>query len=259
MNNIIHQKLDKNHYNKESDTYDIFNDTNSLTMNNIITEILGKYKIKTILDMTCGTGSQVFHLYDKGFGIQGLDFSPKMIETAKEKASQKELDLKFTLGDIRTSKIGKFDSIISIFNAVGHLTKDDFSIAMRNVADNLNENGIYVFDNFNLDHLMKSDNITKLTIDWQKERDGKKYREIQYSTINKDGVLASYDIYHEASEKLDPKITDGFMTLQIYGIDELTEMLHQNGFEVLEVIHIDNYSNLCDSESERYIFVSRKV
>ena len=152
--------------------------------------------------MTCGTGSQVFHLYDRGFDIRGLEFSPKMIEIAKEKARQRELDL---------------------------------------------------------GHLMEGDNITKLTIDWQKEKRGKKYREIQYSTINKEGVLASYDIYHEESGKSDPKITDGFMTLQIYSIDELTKMLSQNGFEVLEIIHIDNYSNPTNKPAERYIIVSSKV
>lgn len=258
MNNIIHQKLDKNHYNKEGDTYDIFNDQNSLTMNNLITNILEKHKVKTILDMTCGTGSQVFHMHNKGFDITGLDFSPKMLEKAQEKARQQGLDVRFILGDIRTSKVGKFNSVISIFNAVGHLTKDDFNIAMRNISENLNEGGIYIFDNFNLGHLLEGDNITKLTIDWQKEKDGKKYREIQYSTINKEGVLASYDIYHKQQESSD-KITNGFMTLQIYSKDELSKMLNENGFEVLEIIHIDNYSNLCDDEAERYVFVGRKV
>jgi SAM-dependent methyltransferase len=44
-----------------------------------------------------------------------------------------------------------FDAVITIFNAVGHLTKSGFEKAIRNIHRNLNAGGIYVFDILNLE------------------------------------------------------------------------------------------------------------
>ena len=41
-------------------------------------------------------------------------------------------------------------------------------------------------------------------------------REIQYRTINTDGILASYDIYHRQKGNDKPKISKTFQTLQVY-------------------------------------------
>ncbi len=79
---------------------------------------------------------------------------------------------------MRTMQAGKFDAVITIFNAIGHLTRSDFEKAMKNIYGNLNEKGIYVFDIFNLSYFLKDDNITKLTIDWQKKLGNRRLREI---------------------------------------------------------------------------------
>jgi hypothetical protein len=50
---------------------------------------------------------------------------------------------------MRTLKIGLFDAVITISNAVGHLTKAGFEKAMRSINKNLKEGGIYIFDIFN--------------------------------------------------------------------------------------------------------------
>lgn len=49
---------------------------------------------------------------------------------------------------MRDIKVGSFDAVITIFNAVGYLTKKGFEKAMRNIYNNLNNNGLYVFDIF---------------------------------------------------------------------------------------------------------------
>ena len=87
---------------------------------------LKKHKVKSVLDLTCGTGSQVFWLAERGFKVTGYDINEKMLEIAKNKAKKKNLTIKFTKGDMRTIKAGKFDAVLTIFNAIGHLTKKDF-------------------------------------------------------------------------------------------------------------------------------------
>ena len=230
--NIKHTSASALHYDQQAKHYDEFNETFSAQINKLIEKILHKHSVKSVLDLTCGTGSQVFWLAKSGFEVVGVDINSKMLAIAKSKVKQQNLSLRFELGDMRTSNIGQFDAVLTIFNSIGHLTKEDFNLAIKNIHTNLKPYGLYIFDIFNLEYLLHEDNITKLTIDWQKKSGDITVREIQYSTISKNGVLASYDIYHEQIGNNQPKITTAYQTLQIYSSDQLKALLNQNGFEV---------------------------
>jgi ubiquinone/menaquinone biosynthesis C-methylase UbiE len=130
---IVHRSAKSSHYNKESEHYDTFNEENSKLINKTIEAILKKHRVKTVLDSTCGTGSQVFLLTKCSYKVVGSDINTSMLKIAKRKAVEAKLDLQFLKGDMRTTKVGKFDAVITIFNAVGHLTKADFEEAMRNI------------------------------------------------------------------------------------------------------------------------------
>jgi len=257
MNPLSHYSAKPSHYNKEAQHYDAFNERNSVRINQFIEKILEKYSVKNVLDLTCGTGSQVFWLIKRGYKVIGSDINAKMLKLAKDKAKKQKLDIKFMKGDMRTIKVGKFDAVITIFNSIGHLTKEDFEKAMRNIHANLNDRGIYVFDIFNLSYLLKDDNITKLTIDWQKKSGSTTAREIQYSTISNDGILTSYDIYHEQTGSDKPKISKAFQTLQVYSAKQLKEMLQNNGFKVLRQCGIDG-SRFIENKIDRIVTIARK-
>ncbi|MES2142594.1 MAG: class I SAM-dependent methyltransferase [Pseudomonadota bacterium] len=257
MKNLPHHSAKPSHYNKEVKYYDNFNEKNSILINQTIEKILKKYKVKTVFDLTCGTGSQVFWLDKRGYEIVGADFNLKMLKIAKSKAKKGKLNIKFIPGDMRTTKAGKFDAVITIANAVGHLTKHDFKRTMQNIRKNLNDSGLYIFDIFNLSYLLKDNNITKLTIDWQKKSENTTAREIQYSTISCDGILASYDIYHEQIGSNKTKISKAFQTLQVYSAKQLKEMLQKNGFKVLQQCNIDG-SRFSEGKSDRILTIARK-
>ena len=57
MTQVTHQSAKETHYDKGAEKYDTFNEENSKTINATIETILGKYGVKTVLDLTCGTGS----------------------------------------------------------------------------------------------------------------------------------------------------------------------------------------------------------
>lgn len=238
-NRASHRSAKPSHYDKEAKHYDAFNEENSELTNKTVEGILKKYKVKTVLDLTCGTGSQVFWLAKRGYEVIGSDINSHMLRVARSKARKQKLSIKFLEGDIRTIKVGKFDAVVTIFNAVGHLTKSGFEKAMRNVGKNLKDDGLYVFDINNLSYLMKDDHITRLTIDWQKVTDNEKIREIQYSTIDEKGILASYTINYVQKDSDKLKISKSSQTLQVYNVEQLREMLKKNGFETLEVCGID--------------------
>lgn len=254
---IKHHSAPASHYDQEAKHYDLFNETRSEQINKLIQSILDKHDVKKVLDLTCGTGSQVFWLIENGFEVTGVDINPKMLKIAQHKARQKKLLLRFEQGDMRTSIVGKFEAVLTIFNSIGHLTKEDFGRTIQNISANLNPGGLYVFDIFNLDYLLNENNITKLTIDWQKKSVDGTAREIQYSTISQSGVLVSYDIYHEQVGGAEPKITTGFQTLQVYSAKQLKDLLNQNGFEVMLQSDVDG-SALNPKKSERILTIAQK-
>ncbi|HRN77971.1 MAG TPA: methyltransferase domain-containing protein [Candidatus Dependentiae bacterium] len=258
MKPIFHTSALPEHYDPAAETYDAFNEQLSATINQTITNILKEHKVRSVLDMTCGTGSQVFWLTQEGFKVVGSDINKKMLDIARQKAKANNLDIQFIEGDMRTTQIDTFDAVITIFNAVGHLTKSDFEQAIRNIYSNLNPGGLYIFDIFNLDYLLHGNNITTLTIDWQKIVDNIAVRDIQYSTIDQAGILSSYTTHYVKKDNEEPTITESAQTLQVYTAQQLQDMLQRNGFKVLNQCAIDG-SSFAPYETERILIVAQKV
>jgi len=247
-------------YNDESGHYDAFheNSENAKITNASIERILKKYNIKTVLDMTCGTGSQVFWLAKHGYEVTGSDITPSMLKIAKQKAKQKNLDIDLIHGDMRSLRVGEFDAVITIFNAVGHLTKAGFERAMRNIHRNLSDGGIYVFDIINLNFLAQAENIIKLSYEHFWMSGNTSLRELQHSIVDKNGALISYTTTYETKDSGKTKGSESIITLQLYTANELKEMLARNGFKVLGQYGIDG-SRFSDKKTERILTVAKKV
>lgn len=258
MTAATHISASASHYDQEAAHYDAFNEAKSLHINQQIEAILNDHGVHNVLDLACGTGSQVLHLVSLGYVVTGVDINAQMLSLAQQKVKQVGLPCRLEQGDMRTSQLGQFDAVLTIFNAIGHLTAADFEQAVHNIAANLKSNGLYIFDIFNLDYLLHEDNITQLTIDWQKKKGDTTVREIQYSTISPAGVLASYDIYHEQIGDHLPTITTAYQTLQVYSASQLTELLHRCGFQVIQKTAIDG-SPLKPQETDRLLIVAKKV
>lgn len=88
---MIHSSAKLSHYNKEAESYDAFNETNSKQTNQLIEAILKKHNVKTVLDLTCGTGSQVFWRTKCGYEVVGADINSKMLKVASSKAQKEKI------------------------------------------------------------------------------------------------------------------------------------------------------------------------
>ena len=183
-----------------------------------------------------------------------------MLKIARQKAILKNLKIKFLQRDCRNVHIGNFDAVITISNAIGHLTREDFKITTQNINRNLNTGGLYIFDIFNLDYLKHENNIAKLTMDWMAVAGGNNVREIQFSTISDDGILASYSAYVEQDGHNQPtKIVKGYgNTLQVYSADELRSILKENGFVVLNQMGMRG-EEFFKFEAERILTIAKKI
>lgn len=230
---------------------------NSRTTNRTIEKILKKYKVKTVLDLTCGTGSQVFWLLKRGYQVSGSDISKGMLKIAEKKAKKEKIKIKFLRGDMRTINVGKYDAAITIFNAIGHLTKAGFEKAMRNIHRNLNSGGIYIFDIINLSYVKDGNNIIKMSYEAIENLDKTKIRNIQHSIINKEGILISYNTLYEQKGSGNLKTSKNIVTLQLYTAKELKEMLIRNRFKVVGQYGIDG-SKFSEKTTERIVTVAKK-
>lgn len=96
-------------------------------LDELIREFWGD-RVQTILDATCGIGTQALGLARLGYDVTASDISPAPLERAKEEAARRNLSITFRPADLRTlsSEHGRtFDLVIACDNAVPHLLSDD--------------------------------------------------------------------------------------------------------------------------------------
>ncbi|MFC1975165.1 class I SAM-dependent DNA methyltransferase [Chloroflexota bacterium] len=96
-------------------------------LDGIIREFWGG-EVKTILDITCGIGTQTLGLAQLGYHLTGSDFSENAIERARQEATVRELVIDFSVADMRQAYAHhqkQFDLVIACDNAVPHLLTDD--------------------------------------------------------------------------------------------------------------------------------------
>jgi len=105
-------------------------------------------KVKTILDLGCGTGGHAISLAKRSYKIAGVDRSSEMVGIARKKAKNAELKIDFHESSIQNLNLHKkFDAVISMFAVMSYQTKNnDLSMACKTAKKHLNPEGVFVFD-----------------------------------------------------------------------------------------------------------------
>ena len=102
-----------------------------------------------ILELGCGTGKHAELIARNGYGVHGVDQSPKMVSTAIERRPSDLVDrCQFEEGDVRTVDVGrKFNAVISLFHVASYQTSTTDLLAMFETASkHLDAGGIFIFD-----------------------------------------------------------------------------------------------------------------
>ncbi|MCX6164916.1 MAG: methyltransferase domain-containing protein [Ignavibacteriae bacterium] len=134
-------------------------------------ELLKKFltpKIKTAVDLGCGTGSDSISLGLNDLDVTGFDISGKMIEKAKINSKKYNLDLRFfkhSLDKIPSKFNDKFDFAISLGNSLALVEENKIKKSAERIFKILNHNGIFVMQILNYTAIKKADsrivNITQ--------------------------------------------------------------------------------------------------
>ena len=85
-------------------------------------------EVQSVLDVSCGIGTQSLGLAQRGYRITASDLSAKAVARAKEEAALRGLTIDFSVADMRQAydhHRRQFDIVLSADNAVPHLLSDD--------------------------------------------------------------------------------------------------------------------------------------
>lgn len=117
-------------------------------------------KCRSILDCSCGIGTQAIGLALCGYEVEGTDISSSAIERAKQEAGKFGVEIPFKAADFLTlgKQIkGTFDAVISFDNSLPHLlTDEDLLNAAENIGVKLNKNGLFMASIRDYDAIIKS-------------------------------------------------------------------------------------------------------
>ncbi|MBI3732683.1 MAG: methyltransferase domain-containing protein [Chloroflexi bacterium] len=105
-------------------------------------------KVRSILDLGCGTGNHTIPLAQRGYEVVGVDRSAAMLAIAKAKREQAGTAVEFIEGDLARLNCGRtFDAVLMMFAVLGYQHSNDAATAaMRAARRHLQPGGLFVCD-----------------------------------------------------------------------------------------------------------------
>src|SRR5215472_8753627 len=104
-----------------------------------------------VLELACGTGQLTVPLASAGLPIVGLDLSPQMLNTARERAAAAKVSAEHLPGDMRNFDLGRRFALIFVArNSLLHLhSTGEILAAFATIKRHLAPGGTFAFDIFN--------------------------------------------------------------------------------------------------------------
>ncbi len=210
---------------------------------------LRAYPLKTGLDVGCGGGWFTRAFHRAGYTMTGLDVSAEMLDFAQEQAIKEGARGEYLLGDItkfRSPK--KFDFITAINDCINYIPTVKLSAAFKNMKNALQKGGVLLFD---VSSPRKFHNKIANTVSVDDRED------VTYLSFNReetDGVTMDVTLFVKRQDGGYDRL-DETHRQYLHTEEELTTVLQENGFTLLEVTgHLGEDK----AASDRLVFFAQK-
>ena len=220
----------------------------------LIADVVEKYNIAkgTCLDVACGTGNISKLLIELGFKVMGIDISNEMVLVAKQKFP----DEKFVCADSRDFDLenqgNPITLAVSFYDSLNYLLSDeDMLQTFKSVNRNIPKGTVFLFDMNPVDHVQTAQKFKPRV--FEEEDFYSIFRfggEGRFWTLDIDFFVKDGESYRLIKEK---------HTERGYDMEDITPLLEQAGFNLLEVreeykVYEDNEKHL-----SRLYFIAQKI
>lgn len=186
----------------------------------------------TVLDVSCGIGTQAIGLAKKGFRVTGSDLSERAIERAITEAYQRGQVIALSVCDMRTAHThhgSGFDLVISCDNSVPHLlTDEDILTAFNEMFACLRPGGGCLISVRDYDREERGKNIVKPY--GVREQGDKRY--FVFQVWDFEGEYYDVTLYFVEEDLSSKEVKTYAMRSRYYaiGITKLLAMMEEAGF-----------------------------
>ena len=226
-----------------------------------IDELLKKYdpNIKRVINYGCGTGKHDIELAKAGYQCQGIDLSSHMINIARENAKKENIDINFSVEDIRYFEPQKqYDAVISLFHVMSYQNKnEDILNAFRSARKAINCGGIFLFDVwYGPGVLSDKPSVRVREIEDDQNRLVRIARPIMH---NKENVVdVCYEVFVISKKTGDTKIINEVHNMRYFFRPELELLLNEAGLELIDNLDCQTLEET-DYDSWTSYFIARGV
>lgn len=143
----------------KTEIYDLFDDENKYrAVKKHWQTILEGKNIRSLLDVSIGTGSLTLPLAEMGVSLFGSDLNENMLKKCCEKAEKRGLSVNLRSCDFRCLKkkfTEKFDCVASTGNSLPHVNNPEILFVLEQMDSLVKEGGYLYFDIRNWDRILK--------------------------------------------------------------------------------------------------------
>ena len=218
-----------------------------------------KAKIRTILDVGCGTANHMIPLIESGYSVTGVDASSQMLKIAREKLNRAGFNADFIQDNSQTFTINrKFDAVICLFSVINYAAANgDILRTLKNICAHMKRTSLFIFDFWNASAVVdyykprKKNRFQKNGMEIERSSattlyPSQKRCEVDYTcTLRQNGRVLRRD-----KEK---------HVLRYFSPEEMMDYLNRAGFKVVDMHPFLNFGGTIRKNSWDVTAVARKA
>jgi SAM-dependent methyltransferase len=180
----------------------------------------------TILDVGCGLGLHAVELTRRGYLVVGLDLSLPMLARAADEAQDSGFKINFLHADMREMNFdGAFDAVLCYNTTFGYFDDEGNKQVVERLYRALKPRGLLLLEVVNRDYVVRS----QPNLVWFEGDGCVVMEESQMNYITSRLEVKRTVILDDGRQR------DNLYSLRTYALHELGQILHHQGFRVVEV------------------------